>query len=188
MDALSAEFEPSTTPKLDLDSMRAIERPHGDLLKYYALFSMIAGPFFWAILLPLYWRFRTLRYTFDDEGIAQQWGVLFRREVHLTYDRIQDIHLVSNAVERWLGLGRVQIQTASGSAKAEMTIEGIKEFEAVRDFLYTRMRGQTADPAPSLPPADTLTVQVATQLEQAADDLAAIRRALSTRQSQNTSD
>jgi putative membrane protein len=44
-------------------------------------------------------------------------------------------------VERWLGLARIQIQTASGSAKAEMTIEGVENFLEVRDFLYSRMRG-----------------------------------------------
>ena len=69
------------------------------------------------------------------------WGILFRREINLTYSRIQDIHLVSNIVERWLGLARIQIQTASGSAKAEMTLAGLLQFERVRDFLYSRMRG-----------------------------------------------
>ena len=44
-------------------------------------------------------------------------------------------------MERWLGLGRIQIQTASGSAKAEMTVEGVPQLEALRDFLYARMRG-----------------------------------------------
>ena len=71
-----------------------------------------------------------------------RWGILFRREIVLSYARFQDIHLSSNVVERWLGLARIEIQTASGSAKAEMTIEGLMEFEAIRDFLYTRMRGQ----------------------------------------------
>ncbi len=48
---------------------------------------------------------------------------------------------MSNVVERWLGLARIKIQTASGSAKAEMTVEGIAQFGALRDFLYARMRG-----------------------------------------------
>jgi putative membrane protein len=77
-------------------------------------------------------------------------GILFRREVNLTYARIQDIHLRSNILQRWLGLGNVQIQTASGSSGPELIIEGFKEFEAIRDFLYTRMRGyQTHGEAPA---------------------------------------
>ena len=68
-------------------------------------------------------------------------GILFRREVNLTYARIQDIHLRSGFIQRWLGLANLDVQTASGSASAELVIEGFKEFEAIRDFLYTQMRG-----------------------------------------------
>ena len=68
-------------------------------------------------------------------------GILFRREVNLTYARIQDIHLRTGLLQRWLGLANIQIQTASGSADAELVIEGFKNYEVIRDFLYTRMRG-----------------------------------------------
>jgi membrane protein YdbS with pleckstrin-like domain len=122
-------------------------RPHPNLLKLYALTSLALGPFFFLLLVPRLFRYHTLRYAFDAEGVSMRWGVLFRKEVSLTYARIQDIHLVSNVIERWLGLGRVQVQTASGSAGAEMTIEGLTQFEAVRDFLYTRMRGARGEPA-----------------------------------------
>lgn len=116
-------------------------RPHRSLLTYYALTSLLLGPFFPFLLVPMYFRYHTLRYRFDDEGVAMSWGILFRREITLTYARIQDIHLTSNVVERWLGLARIQVQTASGSAGAEMTIAGLPHFEQVRDFLYSRMRG-----------------------------------------------
>jgi putative membrane protein len=46
-----------------------------------------------------------------------RWGILFRREISLTYARIQDIQLSSNLVERWLGLAKIQLQTASGSSR-----------------------------------------------------------------------
>jgi putative membrane protein len=58
-----------------------------------------------------------MRYRFDTDGIHMRWGIVFRREVLLNYSRIQDIHLRSNLIERWLGLARIEIQTASGSAK-----------------------------------------------------------------------
>jgi len=116
-------------------------RPDSNLLVYYALQSLLLGPFFWAMLIPYYFRFRSLRYEFDEEGVGMRWGILFRKEISLTYARIQDIHLTSNVVERWLGLARIEVQTASGSASAEMTIEGLREFEHVRNLLYTRMRG-----------------------------------------------
>jgi putative membrane protein len=106
--------------------------------------SLKAGPGFPVLLLVLYFRYHTLRYEVDAEGITMRWGILFRREVLLTYARIQDIHLTSNLVERWLGLGRIQVQTASGSSSAELTIEGLAFFQEMRDFLYARMRGARA--------------------------------------------
>lgn len=119
----------------------SIERPHPRLMVYYFLICLLALPLFPFLILLHYFRYYTLRYRFDDEGVSMKWGILFRHEVSLNYARIQDIHLHSNLVERWLGLGRVLVQTASGSASAEMKIEGLLEFEAVRDFLYERMRG-----------------------------------------------
>lgn len=121
-------------------------RPGRALLSYYIIQSVLTGPGI-IIVLPLrFFRWRTLHYTFDDEGVSMRWGILFRREISLTYARIQDIHLVSNVIERWLGLGRVQVQTASGQAGAEMTIEGLPDYEAVRDRLYRRMRGSRTAP------------------------------------------
>jgi uncharacterized membrane protein YdbT with pleckstrin-like domain len=110
-------------------------------MRYYALQSLMAGPGL-VVLLPILWfRYHTLRYVFDEQGVTVRWGILFRREITLTYARIQDIHLVSNVIERWLGLGRVQIQTASGQSGAELTVEGFADYESVRDELYVRMRG-----------------------------------------------
>jgi len=120
-----------------------IERPAPALMKYYLLVCLLTGPLFPILIIPSYFRYHTLRYRFDREGISMRWGILFRREINLTYTRIQDIHLTSNLVERWLGLARIQVQTASGSSSAEMTIEGLHEFERVRDFLYARMRGHS---------------------------------------------
>src|SRR6267378_1690466 len=123
------------------EAIRALERPDRALFTYYLISAFLSGPLIFFILPYLYFRFHTLRYRFDAEGIHMKVGILFRREVNLTYSRIQDIHLRSNILQRWLGLGNVQIQTASGSSGPELIIEGFKEFEAIRDFLYTRMRG-----------------------------------------------
>ena len=119
----------------------SLERPCPALWKYYVITAVLSGPAIFVTLPYLFFRYYTLRYRFEDEGIHMRVGILFRREVNLTYARIQDIHLRSNFIQRWLGLANVQIQTASGSAGAELVIEGFKEFEAIRDFLYARMRG-----------------------------------------------
>ncbi len=134
-----------TLPRLDDAAVMAIERPHPNLLKMYflqALATTFAFPF---VLVPLLFKYHTLRYRFDAEGISACWGILFRREIYLTYRRIQDIHVTRNLFERWLGIGKVEIQTAAGRSSAELTIEGLQDWDAVRDFLYAHMRGARAE-------------------------------------------
>jgi putative membrane protein len=121
-----------------------------------------------------------MRYSFDEEGISMRWGILFRREITLTYARIQDIHLTSNVVERWLRLARIQVQTASASAAAEMTIEGLHEFERVRDFLYSKMRGVRAT-AGSPHPAAAHAEGLAAVLREVAAEIRALRETLEER-------
>jgi len=177
-----------TREPLSEKEILALERPEPGLMTYYVLMSFLFGPVFFVPLAVGYFRYRTLRYRFDEEGISMRWGILFRREIHLTYSRIQDIHLVSNALERWLGLARIKIQTASGSAKAEMTIEGIGAYAELRDFLYTRMRGARGEGGPSGPaPAagaatHEATAELTTTLREVAEELKGLRRDLAGRQ------
>ena len=129
----------------------ALQRPHKNLLVLYAIQAGLTLVLFPFVFLPLFCKYVTLRYNFDDEGVNVSWGLLFRREVYLTYRRIQDIHVKRNLIERWLEIGTVEVQTASGSSKAELAVEGVGDYEAVRDFLYRRMRGHESDAAPEAP-------------------------------------
>ncbi len=170
-------------PPVDEAAIFAIERPHAKLWAYYLLRCIVVPPLFPFLVLPSWFRFHTLRYRFSAEGLSMRWGILFRREVIIQYARIQDIHLHSNVVERWLGLARVMIQTASGNAAAEMTLEGIQEYESVRDFLYSRMRGVQAPPkTPTAGPAagapSQAEAELAMVLREVAQELRAIRLAL----------
>ena len=133
-----------------------LERPHPALWTYYIIISIFTGPGIIVTLPYLFFRYHTLRYRFDAEGIHMKVGILFRREINLTYARIQDIHLRSGILQRWLGLANVQVQTASGSSGPELVIEGFKEYEAIRDFLYTRMRGQAHTTASGGAPQNVL--------------------------------
>jgi len=172
-------------PHPDEAAILAIERPHPSLWTYYLLSCLIVPPLFPILLLPMYFRYHTLKYKFTSEGISMSWGILFRREIIINYARIQDIHLRSNLVERWLGLAKVLIQTASGSAGAEMTLEGLREFEAVRDFLYSKMRG-VKDPAhrgagAAVPAGTAPDAELAAALRDVARELRETRLALQAR-------
>ena len=80
------------------------------------------------------------------------------------------------------------MQTAAGSSTAEMTIEGLHDFEAVRDFLYERMRRRGKKPsAVESAAGSTGTVAVAdgadlaevvAALREATDELRQLRAAV----------
>ena len=173
------------------EEILTIERPHKDLWRYYLIGSFVLGPLFPILMVYGTIRFRTMRYRFTSEGISMSWGILFRREIIIQYSRIQDIHLRSNVLERWLGLSRVLVQTASGSAGAEMTLEGLKQFEAVRDFLYHRMRGVNDEVKPERKVAEraaggaagavVASAELVEVLQAVATELREIRQELETR-------
>lgn len=148
-------------------------RPDPLLLRYYLLLSALALVGFPFVFVPLYLRYRTLHYRFDERGVSASWGVLNRKEVVLTYRRVQDIHVTRNLLHRWLGLAVVGLQTASGSAGPGITIEGVRDPEQLRDFLYRQMRG-AHDPDDAAPGGGTQAEMFAL-LREIRDDLRRIR-------------
>jgi putative membrane protein len=121
--------------------VHGITRPEKGLLVIYLLTAALSCFLFPIFFIPLFFRYETLRYRFDDEGVFMSYGVLFRREMQLTYARMQDIHLSQNILERWLNIGTVTIQTAGSGSASNMAITGVRHSELIRDYLYARMRG-----------------------------------------------
>ncbi len=164
-----------------------ITRPHRNLLILYFMRSVLTGPAFPIVLLLSFFKYETLRYRFDKEGVKMSWGFLWRREIALTYTRIQDIHLSRGLFERWLNLGTIYIQTAAGSASAEMAVVGITEYEMVRDYLYSKMRGagvaESSGPDTGTPAASADGDPALELLAEIRDEIRALRaRETSTRQ------
>lgn len=170
------------TRTLNFDPAK-ITRPSAVLLNYYVLTTAAATlcilPLTIIALLPNLFKYRSLRYRFDDEGVSMAWGVLFRREINLTYRRIQDIHVTRNLFQRWMGLATVAIQTASGSSTPEMSIEGILEVDQLRDFLYSKMRGARGESGEEVGvgEADEPADEALRLLHEIRDEIVALRRA-----------
>ena len=170
-------MDPQVFKKLEAE-VSAIKAPDKALFTYYAI-TMALGVVTLPALLPLYFRYHTLKYSFDEDGISMSYGVFLRREMHLTYARVQDIHLSQNLFERWLGIGTVRVQTAGGGSGGDLEIVGTKQFEQIRDYLYARLRGVRDGPA-ALPAAtqasagqsDVLLGQIRDELHAAAAALA----------------
>ena len=159
-----------------------IKRPHPDLLKLYIIRGILTGPGM-IIVIPVHViRYMTLQYAIDEEGITMRWGLIFRHEIRLNFSRIQDIHVTSGIIQRWLRLADLQIQTAAGGAMPEMTLEGIPEYEQVRNFLYGRMRGykdlHTHKPVEVSASAQAASAELLNVLTGIRDELRGARQAL----------
>jgi len=139
--------------------VHAIAKPQPALFTYYLLTSLALLAFAPLALVPLYFRYHTLWYRFTDEGVSMGYGVLFRRELQLTYARMQDIHLSQNILERWLGIGTLTVQTAGSGEGGNLRIVGVREVEAIRDYLYARMRGIRTESSPEAS-ADLVLAQI----------------------------
>ena len=131
---------------VDAARIHEIRRPDDSLWTLYLIYACLSTVAFPVVVLPLYFKYKTLRYRFDEEGVAVSYGLIWRKETYLTYARIQDIHVTRNIFERWLGLGTVEVQTASGNASATESIVGVREFNEIRNFLYAHMRGHNRLP------------------------------------------
>ena len=46
-----------------------IERPDSSLFTYYVISTLITGPLFPFIIIPLYFRYHTMRFRFSEEGV-----------------------------------------------------------------------------------------------------------------------
>ena len=156
--------------------VHAIERPEPALLWLYFFQSLVALCASPLVMIPLYFRYHTLWYRFDPNGVSMGYGILFRREMQLTYARMQDIHLSQNILERWLGIGTVTVQTAGSGASGNLTISGVRDFSGIRDYLYARMRGVREEhpataAALSAGSTDALLGEIRDALKEAADAL-----------------
>jgi putative membrane protein len=155
---------------VDAAHIRSLTRPDDNLLKLYIIYAALSNILFPFSFLPLYFHFKTLRYRFDEEGVAVSYGIFWRKETYLTYARIQDIHVTRNIFERWLGIGSVEIQTAAGSASATESIVGVREFNQIRNYLYAHMRGHAPasgkeEPAGTEAPLETALAGIRDELQ-----------------------
>jgi len=164
--------------------------PDPMLMRYYLVIALLTGPAFPFTLLALYFQYITLRYRFDEDQDAGVWmarGILFKKEVNLTYRRVQDIHVSRNVIQRWFGLATVSVQTASANATPEMLIEGVLDADGLRDFLYQRMRGAKGLDSPSSPstaPAESASATSPPPADEALVILREIRDSLASLQLQ----
>lgn len=87
-------------------------------------------------------------YIVTDRSLRIRSGVVFLREITMTFANIQEIRVNANPIERLLGLANVTVRSAGGgeagphgSTSGHMgAFEGVDNAEAIRDLLVERLR------------------------------------------------
>ncbi|WP_420634940.1 PH domain-containing protein [Candidatus Palauibacter sp.] len=109
-------------------------------------------------------RYLTFRYRYEATELVIRSGLLFRRERHVPYARIQNLDAVQGVLHRLFGVVEVKLQTGGGDEpEATMSVLPLPALESLRSrILEGKGEVATGEPDPS-------PVEVAVD-PQAADD------------------
>ena len=85
----------------------------------------------------------TLAYRFDRHEIVVARGLIWKRERHIPYARVQNIELVQHAAHRLAGVAVVRLDTGAGAgAEAELAVLSLAAIAELRDAVRAGRRGQ----------------------------------------------
>jgi uncharacterized membrane protein YdbT with pleckstrin-like domain len=88
-------------------------------------------------------------YIVTDRSLRIRSGVVFLKEITMTFGNIQEIRVNANPLERFLGLANVVVRSAGGGALGAhgqtasghvAEFAGVDNAEAIRDLLVERLR------------------------------------------------
>jgi putative membrane protein len=83
-------------------------------------------------------RYLTYRYRYDGQEMVIRSGLLFRKERHIPYGRIQNIDAVQRVLHRALGVVEVRIETGSGSTpEATMSVLPLAALADMRERVFS---------------------------------------------------
>ncbi len=116
-----------------------------------AYMTFISFPLLLIFLLVFLWigkYYRTIIYKITNSEIEWRRGVWFRNTGIVPYSRITNVDVSQGPVSRALGFGSLKIQTAGYSSpnarSSEIKLEGIVDFEGLRETIMEFVRGGKA--------------------------------------------
>jgi putative membrane protein len=95
-------------------------------------------------------RYLTYTYTYEERELVIRSGLLFRRERHIPYARIQNIDAIQNLVHRALNVVEVKLETGGGeTAEATMSVLPLAAFHEMRERVFADRHAAGPDAAPA---------------------------------------
>jgi putative membrane protein len=122
---------------------------------------------------------RSLSYEVGDEQVIVRQGVLTRAVKHVPYRTVTNLTVKRTLIDRWLGLGRLDIQTAgtSGTQQPEQSLVGLADAGEVYDRVAAQLGRFRGGMAPTQAETETPSSTDET-LAALLDEVRAIRETL----------
>jgi len=107
------------------------------------LLVLMIGILFW---VPA--AYREAEYSIQEEGIRMRWGVVWKKQVTVPYQKITNVDITRGPLERFLGIGTIHLQTAGAGGqqgqKAELKLPGTENPDLIRDRVLEKLKLKSA--------------------------------------------
>lgn len=86
--------------------------------------------------------YRSLSYEIQDDQVVMRVGLATKSVKHVPYRTVTNITVKQDLIDRMLGLGTLEIQTAgmSGTNTAEQSLAGLEDAQQVYEIVAARLR------------------------------------------------
>ena len=106
-------------------------------------------------------RYFTYVFRFDESELVIRSGLIFRRERHIPYSRIQNIDAVQNLLHRMLGVADVKLETGGGeTAEATMSVLPVSAVQDMRARVFAKQDAAAPEGTPAAAPPPLLALNV----------------------------
>ena len=116
------------------------------------LVNVVLNGFWWLIALILIGPYyRSLRYEVQDDEVVVNAGIWTKSVKHVPYRTVTNMEVKRDVVDRWLGIGTLNIQTAgmSGQKGAEERLVGLSNVQEVYEAVVGELRRFRGGMAPT---------------------------------------
>jgi uncharacterized membrane protein YdbT with pleckstrin-like domain len=128
--------------------------------------------------------YRSLRYEIQDDEVIVHAGIWTQSVKHVPYRTVTNLEVKRDILDRWLGLGTLNIQTAgmSGQTGAEERLVGLTDVQEVYDAVAAELRRFRGGMAPTQAEVEQVPVAGSPDvLEDILAEVRAIREAMEVR-------
>jgi putative membrane protein len=136
-----------------LATILAADRDIGAGRALFILFivAFLDGAWWLVAMLLMGPYYQSLRYEIQDDEVVVHAGIWTKSVKHVPYRTVTNLTVKRDVIDRWLGLGTLNIQTAgmSGQTGAEEHLVGLADVQEVYDTVATELRRFRGGMAPT---------------------------------------